>query len=93
MISKYSESTLEKAINMELEYKNNIYYVLPISDKDVFKHKIILHKIKGPICGCRWSQINLNKGLNKKLCSHALAVLFQTDKNKFWKEVSKFHKL
>ena len=86
---KYSESTIEKAVNMKLELKDNIYYTNPCTDRDVFKHKIKINENGLIICGCKWSQINLKKGVNKKMCSHSLAVLYDTNKNLFWKEVSK----
>ena len=84
---KYSEATIEKAINMEFEVKNGVYFTEPTTDIDVYKHKIKWDKEKGPICGCKWSQINLKKGENKKLCSHALGVLHIKNKEKFWEEI------
>ena len=87
-MNKYSESSTEKAINMDFEVKNGVYFTSPTTDLDVFKHKIKWDDKKGPVCGCKWSQINLKKGVDKKLCSHALGVLFIKNKSKFWKLVS-----
>lgn len=85
---KYSEATLEKAINMDFEVVDGVYYTSPTTDKDVYKHKVKWSEKLGPVCGCKWAQINLKK-VDKKLCSHALAVLYLKDRSRFWKEVSK----
>jgi len=87
-MNKYSEATIEKAINMEFEVKNGTYFTEPTTEDDVYKHKIKWDNKRGPVCGCKWSQINLKKGLDRKLCSHALGVLLIKNKNDFWKEVS-----
>lgn len=86
--NKYSSATIEKAINMQFEVKDGIYYTSPTTDKDVYKHKIKWDDKLGPSCGCKWAQINLKKGPNKKLCSHTLGLLFIKNKSRFWKLIS-----
>ena len=72
---------------MEFEVKRGIYFTSPTTENDVYKHKIKWDDKIGPLCGCKFSQINLKKGPNKKLCSHCLGVIYIKNKSKFWKIV------
>ena len=87
-MTKYSTKTLIKAMSLKLEKIEGIYYTNPKSDKDIYKHKITIDENNKIECGCKWSQINLKKP-NKVLCSHALSVLYRTNRDDFWREVSK----
>ena len=88
-MSKYCVGIIEKAINMTFEMRQGVYYTSPTTEKDiVYKHKITFNAVDMPLCGCKWAQINLKKP-DKKLCSHALGVLYLKNKSKFWEEVSK----
>lgn len=88
MSNKYSSDTIEKAMNMDFTIIDGAYFTTPTTEKDVFKHKVKWDGDIGAVCGCKWSQVNLKKGLDKKLCSHALGVIHIKNKSKFWKIVS-----